>query len=78
MNDLRMSLKVCEGCGALWLRCNALEGVYCRVCAGRLAEFPAPRKKHAGGRKRRLGRPSGALECPGRAESGVVMAGGVR
>lgn len=43
MNDLRMDLKVCEGCGALWLRAGTTEGVYCRGCAKRLAQFPAPR-----------------------------------
>jgi len=44
MNDLRMELKICEGCGALWLRaglgqgCSA--GVYCKGCARTFAEFP--------------------------------------
>jgi hypothetical protein len=71
MNDLRVNLKVCEGCGALWLRGNGVDGVYCRVCLGRLAEFPAPRKKHAGGRKRRLLRVVG---CP----ASVELVGGAR
>ncbi len=55
MNYLRMDLKVCEGCGALWLRTGALEGVYCRSCRARLAEFPAARGRRAplGPRRRR-------------------------
>lgn len=40
MNYLRMELKVCEGCGALWLRAGIEAGVYCRTCARKLAEFP--------------------------------------
>src|ERR1700722_4116360 len=42
MNNLRVDLKVCEGCGALWLRTETTEGVYCRRCAARLSQFPAP------------------------------------
>ena len=41
MNCLRMDLKVCEGCGALWLRVYGTDGVYCRGCVKKLAEFPA-------------------------------------
>jgi hypothetical protein len=75
MNDLRMDLKVCEGCGALWLRATVVNGVYCRGCAGRLAEYPAPRKIHAGGRKR-LARVKG---CSARVASiGVASIGGAR
>jgi len=40
MNHLRVDLKICEGCGALWLRAQRLDGVYCRACSSRLAEFP--------------------------------------
>jgi hypothetical protein len=41
MKDFRVELKVCEGCGALWLRAVGC-GVYCRGCALRLSEFPTP------------------------------------
>lgn len=51
MNTLRLSLKVCEACGVLWLRGEVSDGVYCRGCAVRLAQFPAPKGRHAGGRK---------------------------
>ena len=52
MKYLRVNLKVCEGCGGLWLRNDAAVDVYCRGCAERLAGFPSPRQKHAGGRPR--------------------------
>ena len=41
MNDLHMDLKVCEGCGALWIRAGVADGVYCRGCSSKLADFPA-------------------------------------
>jgi len=41
MKDLRVNLKICEGCGALWLRAEAAGGVYCSHCAPVLAEFPS-------------------------------------
>ena len=40
MKDFRVELKVCEACGALWLRAVD-HGVYCRSCALWLSEFPA-------------------------------------
>lgn len=53
MKHFRVELKVCEGCGALWLR-SQNHGVYCRICALRLSEFPAPRGRSRAGRKRKL------------------------
>ena len=47
MKGLRVELKVCEVCGALWLRA-AGQGVYCRGCSVRLAEFPASRTRRRG------------------------------
>ncbi len=69
MNYLRMDLKVCEGCGALWLRMSVTKDVYCRSCATRLAEFPAPRQGRHGGRRTRLVRATGC---------GAATTGGVR
>jgi hypothetical protein len=40
MKYFRVELKVCEACGALWLRA-ADHGVYCRGCALWLSDFPA-------------------------------------
>jgi hypothetical protein len=71
MKYLRLDLKVCEGCGALWLRGANASGIYCRGCAARLAEFPAPRGRHAGGRKRRQ---AGAARCNG----AIEVRGGAR
>ncbi len=54
MRYLLRELKVCEGCGTLWVRTNAADGVYCQGCSARLRDFPAPRGRHAGGRKRKV------------------------
>lgn len=53
MKDFRVDLKVCEGCGALWIRV-ADQGSYCRGCAAWLSEFPAPRAVVRRGRGRKL------------------------
>lgn len=50
--ELRVQLKVCEGCGCLWFRSQREETVYCRECDEKLKDFPSPES-----RKRR-GRPS--------------------
>lgn len=84
MNDLRVDLKVCEGCGALWLRVGGTVAVYCRGCSGRMAEFPAPRALHAGGPRTRMparGCGSGRRRANGGLQLGhgmQVLAGGSR
>ena len=45
MNHLRLELKVCEGCGALWLRAETASGVHCTRCIRTLREFPPVRKR---------------------------------
>jgi len=70
MKYLRLELKVCEGCGALWLRKAVLGGVYCAPCSHYLVNFPAPRPKHAGGRPRSLG-PVTARSLSRRCSGGV-------
>ena len=50
--ELRVDLKICEGCGCLWYRGQDSGGVYCKACETKLADFPTPES-----RKRR-GRPS--------------------
>lgn len=50
--ELRVQLKVCEGCGCLWFRSQCQATVYCRECDIKLKGFPSPES-----RKRR-GRPS--------------------
>lgn len=51
--EVRVQLKVCEGCGCLWYRPSFHENVYCKACEVKLEAFPSPES-----RKRR-GRPSG-------------------
>jgi hypothetical protein len=53
MNYLRLELKICEGCGVLWLRTGSIDGAYCVNCCAHLSSFPAPVGRHAGGRPRR-------------------------
>jgi predicted amidophosphoribosyltransferase len=50
--EVRVHLKICEGCGCLWYRMQNQGSVYCKDCRAKLREFPAPDS-----RKRR-GRPS--------------------
>ena len=52
MKYLRLELKVCEGCGVLWLRRGIENGVYCTTCTARLASFPPVTAKRPGGRPR--------------------------
>ncbi len=49
MKSLRMELKVCEGCGALWVRSLA-GGVYCNRCTWMLSDFPKPLSRKRRGR----------------------------
>lgn len=50
MKCFSVELKVCEACGALWLRAAGTGFVYCRGCANRLCGFPAPRTGRRGRR----------------------------
>ena len=50
--ELRVQLKICEGCGCLWYRAQTQGSVYCKECETKLKDFPSPES-----RKRR-GRPS--------------------
>lgn len=50
--EVRVQLKVCEGCGCLWYRSQMEANVYCKGCEHRLREFPSPDSR------RRRGRPS--------------------
>lgn len=48
--DLRVQLKVCEGCGCLWLRPQCQTTVYCRECDLKLKDFPSPESRKRRGR----------------------------
>jgi hypothetical protein len=67
MDYVRLTLKVCEACGSLWLRVSEERSSYCRGCERRLAKFPAPETR------RRRGRPARR-----RVSGARVVAGGVR
>lgn len=49
--EVRVQLKVCEGCGCLWFRSQMEESVYCGGCATRLREFPSPQTRKRPGRR---------------------------
>jgi hypothetical protein len=68
MTYLSVTLKVCEGCGTLWLRSQASAAVYCMHCAERLKHFPDPKTR------RRPGRPLKQRAAPERA----LLGGGAR
>ncbi len=48
----RVTLKVCEGCGTLWVR-RGVAGVYCEPCARLLEQFPDPRTRLRPGRPKK-------------------------
>lgn len=64
MRYLRVEVKICEGCGALWLRNVVSDGVYCSECVVRLAAFPLATGKRPGGRPS-TGRPRRRLRVLG-------------
>ena len=66
MGLVRMELKVCEGCGTLWVRPSTQETVYCAGCSRLLAEFPAPRKRK--GLREPVGRRGGCAAAKPRLE----------
>ncbi len=49
----RVMLKVCEGCGTLWIRKQAGAGVYCAPCADVLQHFPDPKTRLRPGRPKK-------------------------
>ena len=48
--ELRVQLKVCEGCGCLWYRAQTIGGVYCKECEVKLKDFPSPESRKRRGR----------------------------
>jgi hypothetical protein len=44
-NKLRVELKYCERCGALWLRDPSTGNVYCEHCRPRMDDLPAQKKQ---------------------------------
>jgi hypothetical protein len=52
--ELRVHLKVCEGCGCLWYRAQVETRVYCAACNERFKEFPTPQSRKRRGRPRKM------------------------
>jgi hypothetical protein len=48
--DLRVQLKVCEGCGCLWYRAQTQGSVYCKECETKLKDFPSAESRKRRGR----------------------------
>ena len=48
--EVRVQLKVCEGCGCLWYRAHTQRNVYCRECESKLRPFPSPESRKRRGR----------------------------
>jgi hypothetical protein len=51
--ELRVQLKICEGCGCLWYRAQTLGSVYCLRCETKLKDFPTPESRIRLGRRPR-------------------------
>jgi hypothetical protein len=48
--ELRVQLKVCEGCGCLWYRTQNQGSVYCLGCEAKLKDFPTAESRKRPGR----------------------------
>jgi hypothetical protein len=48
--DVRVQLKICEGCGCLWYRAQTIGSVYCQPCEAKLKDFPTPESRKRRGR----------------------------
>lgn len=68
--ELRVHLKVCEGCGCLWYRPQNHGSVYCRDCEIKLKDFPLPESRRRRGPRSRkvLARVWAVAETPGGAQ----------
>lgn len=53
MSHSCLHLKICEGCGRLWLRDHTANDVYCRQCNVHFSDFPVPRSRRPKGRPKR-------------------------
>lgn len=60
MKVVKVQLKVCEGCGALWVR-PLVGGVYCKRCEVVLSDFPTPQSRKRLGRRAKTLR---EMACP--------------
>ena len=76
--EITVALKVCEACGALWLRART-RGAYCFTCAHWLAEFPLPRgPRRIGWARRRGTHPTHAVPAVAIQQPQPTTVGGAR
>jgi hypothetical protein len=68
--ELRVQLKICEGCGCLWYRAHTHKSVYCKECELKLRNFPTPESRKRRGRqgKKQLAKVWAVAEAPGGAQ----------
>jgi uncharacterized Zn finger protein (UPF0148 family) len=68
--EVRVQLKVCEGCGCLWYRAQTHGSVYCKECETKLKNFPSPESRNRRGRpgRRQLARVWAVAEAEGGAQ----------
>jgi len=45
---LQLQLKVCEGCGGLWLRTQSRTDIYCFSCSIKFRNLPKPTMRRRG------------------------------
>jgi hypothetical protein len=63
--ELRVNLKVCEGCGCLWYRAQVETRVYCTSCHERFKDFPTAQTRKRRGRPKKTILPTVfAVEAP--------------
>ena len=48
--ELRVELKICEGCGSLFYRAQTEGDIYCGGCKAKLKDFPSPESRKRRGR----------------------------
>lgn len=76
MTYASVTLKVCEGCGTLWIRRQEGVGVYCAPCVDVLQHFPDPKTRLRPGRPKKERLSDGMMAAGGMPV--MQMAGGVQ
>ena len=77
--EMRVHLKVCEGCGCLWYRANSEVRVYCFGCYERLKEFPTVKGRQNRGRPRKAILPTVlAVDATGQTDASLPGIASVR
>lgn len=70
--ELRVHLKVCEGCGCLWYRLQDEITVYCTACRERFKDFPTPESRKRRGRPKKTTLPTVlAVHAPLEGQGGI-------